>query len=112
MTSRLQTMVNTQALAPNPRLVIPDLAAGHTSRQKEGITVRYGRLEWPTPDELSADQRKVYDLIVGGPRSRDSQTLPVTDNDGRLYGPFTTMLSRPRIAEIMQMLGVVIRYEL
>ena len=74
--------------------------------------MRYGRLEWLTPDELDLEQRRVYDLITGGPRSRDSKTLPVTDSAGRLYGPFTPMLAHPRIAEIMQTLGAAIRYEL
>lgn len=74
--------------------------------------MRYGRLEWLTPDELDVEQRRVYDLITGGPRSRDSKTLPVTDSAGRLYGPFTPMLAHPRIAEIMQTLGAAIRYEL
>lgn len=74
--------------------------------------MRYGRLDWLIPDQLDPDQRHVYDTIVGGPRARDSQTLPVTDADGRLYGPFAPMLAHPRIAEIMQTLGAAIRYEL
>jgi 4-carboxymuconolactone decarboxylase len=74
--------------------------------------MRYGRLDWLTPEELDPDQRRVYDIIIGGPRARDSATLPVTDSKGRLIGPFTPMLMHPRIAEIMQALGAAIRYEI
>jgi 4-carboxymuconolactone decarboxylase len=74
--------------------------------------MQYGRLSWLLPDEYSADQRRVYDTIVAGPRSKDAGTLPVTDADGRLYGPFTPMLANPRIADIVQMLGAAMRYEI
>ncbi|HEX4831103.1 MAG TPA: carboxymuconolactone decarboxylase family protein [Trebonia sp.] len=73
--------------------------------------MRYGRLDWLTPGELDPEQRRVYDLIVGT-RARDARTLPVVDDEGRLYGPFTAMLARPRIAEIMQTLGAAMRYEI
>ena len=38
--------------------------------------MRYGRLEWLTPDELDLEQRRVYDLIAGGPRARDCEDTP------------------------------------
>jgi alkylhydroperoxidase family enzyme len=74
--------------------------------------MRYGRLDWLTPDQLDPDQLRVYNIIVGGPRARDSKALPVTDREGRLIGPFTPMLAHPRIAEIMQTLGGAMRYEI
>lgn len=74
--------------------------------------MEYGRLTWPLPDEYSDEQRRVYETIVGGPRSKDAQTLPVADADGRLYGPFTPMLANPRIADIVQTLGAAVRYEI
>jgi 4-carboxymuconolactone decarboxylase len=74
--------------------------------------MRYGRLDWLTPDELDPEQRRVYDIIAGGPRARDARTLPVTDGEGRLHGPFAAMLAHPRIAEIMQTLGAAMRYEI
>jgi 4-carboxymuconolactone decarboxylase len=73
--------------------------------------MQYGRLSWLLPDKYSAEQRQVYETIVGGPRSKDAGTLPATDADGRLYGPFTPMLANPRIADIVQMLGAALRYE-
>ena len=74
--------------------------------------MQYGRLSWLLPDEYNADQRRVYDSIVAGPRSKDARTLPVTDAEGRLYGPFTPMLANPRIADIVQILGAAMRYEI
>jgi AhpD family alkylhydroperoxidase len=73
--------------------------------------MRYGRLDWLTPQQLDPDQLRVYNLIVGT-RARDSKTLPVTDSEGRLIGPFAAMLAHPRIAEIMQTLGAAMRYEI
>jgi 4-carboxymuconolactone decarboxylase len=73
--------------------------------------MRYGRLDWLTPDELDPDQRRVYDLITSA-RARDAKTLPLTDSEGRLYGPFTPMLAHPHVAEIMQTLGAAMRYEI
>jgi 4-carboxymuconolactone decarboxylase len=73
--------------------------------------MRYGRLDWLTPQQLDPDQLRVYDLIVGT-RVRDSKTLPVTDGEGRLIGPFAPMLAHPHIAEIMQTLGAAMRYEI
>jgi 4-carboxymuconolactone decarboxylase len=74
--------------------------------------MRYGRLDWLTPDELDPEQRRVYDIITGGPRARQASILPVTDGEGRLIGPFAPMLAHPRIAEIMQTLGGAMRYEI
>jgi 4-carboxymuconolactone decarboxylase len=73
--------------------------------------MRYGRLDWLTPDELDPDQLRVYHLIVGT-RARDAKTLPVTDDEGRLIGPFAAMLAHPHIAEIMATLGAAMRYEI
>lgn len=74
--------------------------------------MQYGRLEWLSPTEYDQDQRRVYDIIVGGPRAKDAATVPVTDPEGRLYGPFTPMLANPRIADVVQQLGAAMRYEI
>jgi 4-carboxymuconolactone decarboxylase len=49
------------------------------------------------PDEMSPDQRRVYDAIVTGPR-------------GRLVGPLRAALHRPELAEKWQQLGELLRY--
>lgn len=67
-----------------------------------------GRLPHPTPVELSMDQRVVYDEIVGGPRG--SGPFPLSDDEGRLHGPFNAMLVNPEIGITVQRLGADIRY--
>lgn len=67
-----------------------------------------GRLPHPTPAELDDAQRAVYDEIVGGPRG--SGPFRLTDDDGRLQGPFNAMLVNPDLGLSLQRLGADIRY--
>lgn len=67
-----------------------------------------GRLPHPTPDELDEDQRAVYDEITGGPRG--SGPFRLTDDEGRLHGPFNAMLVNPHLGLTVQRLGADIRY--
>lgn len=67
-----------------------------------------GRLPHPTPGELSDDQRAVYDEITGGPRGNGPFRL--TDDEGRLHGPFNAMLVNPQLGLTVQQLGADIRY--
>ncbi len=71
---------------------------------------QHGRLPWPTPDELDAAQRTVYDRIVGGPRASTSPAFRLTDAAGRLEGPFNSMLVNPEVGDALQQLGAAIRY--
>lgn len=66
------------------------------------------RLPHPRPDQLDADQRRVYEAITGGPRG--SGPFRLTDDDGRLHGPFNAMLANPLIGFTVQQLGADIRY--
>lgn len=54
----------------------------------------------PLPDEetMTADQRRVYDAVVAGPR-------------GTLVGPLRAALHRPDLAEIWQQFGAMLRYD-
>ena len=67
-----------------------------------------GRLPHPTPGELTDEQRAVYEEITGGPRG--SGPFRLTDDDGRLQGPFNAMLVNPRLGLTVQQLGADIRY--
>jgi 4-carboxymuconolactone decarboxylase len=71
---------------------------------------QHGRLPWPTPDELDAPARKLYDHITGGPRADGPRAFPLTDEDGRLQGPFNAMLLSPEVGTALQELGAAIRY--
>lgn len=67
-----------------------------------------GRLPHPTPGELSPEQREVYAEITGGPRG--SGPFRLTDDEGRLHGPFNAMLANPQLGLTVQRLGADIRY--
>ena len=56
------------------------------------------RLPTVEPDKLTAEQRKVYDAIAGGPR-------------GAVRGPFLALLHVPELADRIQHLGELIRYD-
>src|SRR4029453_8321694 len=55
------------------------------------------RIPLPSPDEMTPEQRRVYDAIVKGPR-------------GTLVGPLRAALHRPELAEKWQQLGELLRY--
>lgn len=68
------------------------------------------RLRRPRPAELDVDQRTLYDSIVGGPRSAGPALFALTDDEGRLEGPFNAMLASPPVGSALQSLGSAIRY--
>jgi 4-carboxymuconolactone decarboxylase len=70
-----------------------------------------GRLSWPTPQELDASARALYDRIAGGPRAAGPQAFALTDDAGRLNGPFNAMLISPDVGGALQELGSAIRYK-
>lgn len=55
------------------------------------------RISLPTPDTMTAEQRAVYDDIVGGPRAR-------------LVGPLRAALHNPALADRWQKLGALLRF--
>ena len=60
------------------------------------------------PEELTADQRRLYDVIAGGARA--SGPFALTDAAGALNGPFNAMLLLPGLGTALQELGQAIRY--
>lgn len=56
------------------------------------------RLSFPTPETMDAEQRRVYDKIVSGPR-------------GKVVGPLRAALHSPRLADLWQALGAFLRYD-
>lgn len=55
------------------------------------------RIPLPGPDELSPEQRKIYDDVVKGPR-------------GVLRGPLRAVLHRAELADKWQQIGEILRY--
>lgn len=71
---------------------------------------QHGRLPWFAPQDLDAPARALYDAIAGGPRAQGARAFPLTDEDGRLNGPFNAMLVSPEVGTALQELGAAIRY--
>lgn len=69
------------------------------------------RIARPRPDELTAEQRRVYQAITHGPRGRGPQAFPLRDADGRLRGPFNAMLLSPELGYPLQELGASLRHQ-
>jgi 4-carboxymuconolactone decarboxylase len=68
------------------------------------------RLDLIPPAELAPAQRDLYDAITGGPRASQAGTVPITDADGRLLGPFAVMLLAPEVGHAIQQVGAKIRF--
>ena len=71
---------------------------------------RTGRLPWLSPAELSGDAEALYDSIARGPRASGPQHFRLTDDAGRLEGPFNAMVVAPRVGDALQSLGSAIRF--
>ncbi len=70
-----------------------------------------GRLPALDPSELEPERKALYGEITSGRRAADSDRSPITDERGRLLGPFNAMLFNPALGGPMQALGAAIRYE-
>jgi 4-carboxymuconolactone decarboxylase len=68
------------------------------------------RVDTLRPEQLSAEQRALYDRLVGGPRAKAPRSLPLTDEEGRLRGPFNAMLLSPEVGHALQELGAAVRF--
>ena len=68
------------------------------------------RLDLLAPGDMTPAQRALYDAITGGPRASQWATVPITDDDGRLLGPFAVMLLEPEVGNAMQQVGAKIRF--
>ena len=69
--------------------------------------VRVPRLR---PEQLTDEQRRLYQEVLDGPRGQGPQFFPLTDADGVLTGPFNAMLASPRVGTALQRLGAALRY--
>jgi alkylhydroperoxidase family enzyme len=69
------------------------------------------RLPRLTPGQLTGEQRRLYDEVLGGPRGQGPQFFPLTEADGTLTGPFNAMLASPPVGMALQRLGAALRYQ-
>ncbi|GGM76567.1 carboxymuconolactone decarboxylase [Thermopolyspora flexuosa] len=68
------------------------------------------RLPGLRPEELDEEQARLYRAITGGPRGTGPQAFALTDEQGRLRGPFNAMLLSPPLGGALQELGAAVRY--
>ena len=69
------------------------------------------RLPVLKPEALDSDQRQLYDTIAGDKRRQATRRFKMTDEDGRLTGPFNTLLYAPGVGDAVQRLGGALRFE-
>ncbi len=70
----------------------------------------HGRLPWLSLDELDPQAREVYDSITGGERARQA-AFRIVSEEGRLEGPFNSMLYSPEVGNALQSLGAALRFK-
>ena len=68
------------------------------------------RLTALRPDDLTHEQRAIYDDITTGPRAQGTQHFALTHPDGSLAGPFNALLHSPALGGAVQALGAAVRY--
>jgi len=75
------------------------------------VTSSGARIPKLQPAALDAEQRALYDMIAGGRRAQGPQVFRLTDEEGRLEGPFNAFLLQPRLGAALQALGSAVRYD-
>ena len=68
------------------------------------------RLDHLTRTGLSAEQDALYDALLGGLLGDTRSAAVITDDDGKVQGPFTVMLHHPTVGHPVQDLGAVLRF--
>jgi 4-carboxymuconolactone decarboxylase len=67
---------------------------------------RIGKLD---PASLDDGQRSLYHAIAGGRRAQGPQLFRLTDERGRLEGPFNAFLLQPRLGAVLAQVGSSVR---
>lgn len=69
------------------------------------------RLPLLHPAELDGARARLHAEITQGPRQAQASVVPLTDDAGRLMGPFAAMLLEPGIGSAVQAVGAALRGE-
>lgn len=77
------------------------------TRPDAGATPRLRKLD---PTRLDAAAAALHASITTGPRAGGQQLFALTDDQGRLEGPFNAMLLSPRLGSALQDVGAAVRY--
>ena len=65
------------------------------------------RITPPRPEDMSNEQRALYDAILAGKRGPGMRR-----EDGTLIGPFNAMLLNPHVGDRVQRLGEALRFDI
>ncbi|MUL43985.1 carboxymuconolactone decarboxylase family protein [Streptomonospora sp. PA3] len=68
--------------------------------------MRHGRIHWYSPDELTPEQRAIYDGVVA--KYGTEPPFELFDEQGRLHGPFNAMLAAPGVGASLQQLSAAV----
>jgi 4-carboxymuconolactone decarboxylase len=77
----------------------------------QGVPVN-SRLQRPYPDEMTTEQRKLYDLYAAVHQGEPDSPFALIDETGRLQGPPAIWLLSQPLGLAMQGFGYAIRYQL
>jgi 4-carboxymuconolactone decarboxylase len=86
------------------------LIARHCDIDDEETDMDHGRLPWLGPEDLNEEQQVLYRSILGSPRNTNPRRIPLTDPEGRLHGPFNSLLFNPELGNSLQNFGSHVRY--
>ncbi len=67
------------------------------------------RLQPLRPDELDADQRRLYDAVLASPRGQGGARRLMLRDDETLTGPFDAWLRTPVLGEHLERVGMALR---
>ncbi|MCP9969387.1 hypothetical protein [Actinomadura madurae] len=70
------------------------------------------RFTGQSPEEMSPEQRTLYDFFASGRRADSSAPFSLVDGAGRLQGPPAVWVLHPPLGNALEKLGAAIRYHL
>jgi 4-carboxymuconolactone decarboxylase len=69
------------------------------------------RLPVLKPENLTPEQKSLYDKISGDTRRQATRRFKMTSDDGTLTGPFNALLYSPQVGDAVQQLGGALRFD-
>jgi alkylhydroperoxidase family enzyme len=69
------------------------------------------RLPVLKPENLTPEQKLLYDKIAGDKRRQKTRRFKMAREDGTLTGPFNALLFAPQVGDAVQQLGGALRFE-
>lgn len=93
-------------------LLNPGPSIGHEIGDNMSAGEIVDRLRRIHPDDMSDEQRAIYEKYTSGPRAEPGNAFTLVHPEGGLTGPPNAWLLSPPLGRVLEQLGVVARYEL